>query len=215
MKADGAGRPDLGEVREYHVRRLNHALRRPGMYGGEITLRLTMDAVAYIDGLDEVWQAEYGQLGKREAFTSLGVHGAFAQILPGYRDDGAVASVYADIAWRHGWLTVDRTLPEDDLRPLRDEATRWCAQDRSLDEVLAELGSPSVSFGSSNPRYPKTLAYATDRASGLVCLHFASTYDWTATEPQSESPPVLLAVRHGDGPFAETFVFTPTGTTYR
>jgi hypothetical protein len=44
------------------------------------------------------------------------VRGAFARILPGYDDDGAVASVYADIAWRHGWLRVDRVLPDGDHR---------------------------------------------------------------------------------------------------
>jgi hypothetical protein len=216
VKADGTDRPNLGEVREYHVTRLNQALRRPGMWGREITLRLFMDAVAFVDGLDEVWQAEWEQLRARGAFTSLGVHGAFAEILPGYRDDGAaVASVYADIAWRHGWLTVDRTLPADDLQRLRDETSHWCARARDLDEVLAELGAPSVLLGGSNPRYPKTLAYAADRASGLICLLFASTYDWNTTRPQSESPPVLLAIRHGDGTFVDTFTFTPTSTAYR
>jgi hypothetical protein len=80
------------------------------MWGREMTLRLFMDAVAFVDGLDGVWQAEQEQFKARGAFTSLGVHGAFADVLPGYLDDGsAAASVYADIAWRHGWFRVDRT----------------------------------------------------------------------------------------------------------
>ncbi|SIN45019.1 hypothetical protein SAMN04489832_7372 [Micromonospora cremea] len=186
------------------------------MWGDEITLRLFMDAVAFVDGLDEVWQAEWKRLEARGAFTSLGVHGAFAKILPNYRDDGAaVASIYAGIAWRLGWLTVDRTLPADDLWRLRDEAIRWSARDRDLDEVLAELGAPSVLLGGSNPRYPKTLAYAANGATGLICLHFASTYDWNTTQPQSESRPVLLAIRHDDGAFMDSSTFTPTGTAYR
>ncbi|MFJ6950691.1 hypothetical protein [Micromonospora aurantiaca (nom. illeg.)] len=215
MKADATGRRSLDEVREYQVTRLNHALRRPGMWGGETALRLLMDAVAFVDGLDEVWQAECEQLRARGAVNSLGVRGAFSEILPGYRDDGAVASVYADIAWRHGWLKVDRTLSADDFQRLRDEATRWCAQDRYLDEALVELGAPAVLFGGGNPCYPKTLAYAADRATGLICLHFAGTCDWNTTQPQPESPPVLLAIRHGDGTFADTFTLTPTGSTYR
>jgi hypothetical protein len=50
---------------------------------------------------------------------------------------------------------------------------------------------------------------------GLVCLHFAATYDWDAPEPQPESQPVLLAVRHGDGTFVDTFTFTPAGAVHR
>ena len=155
MKADATGRRSLDEVREYQVTRLNHALRRPGMWGGEIALRLLMDAVAFVDGLDEVWQAECEQLRARGAVNPLGVRGAFSEILPEYRDDGAMASVYADIAWRHGWLKVDRTLSADDFQRLRDEATRWCAQDRYLDEVLVELGAPPCCSAVAIPVIPR------------------------------------------------------------
>ncbi|MER7441556.1 hypothetical protein [Micromonospora avicenniae] len=216
MKTAAAGRPSLEEIRDYHVTRLNLALRRPGMWGRETTLRLFMDAVAFVDGLDEVWQAEQEQLRARGAFTSLGVHGAFADVLPGYLDDGsAVASVYADIAWRHGWLRVDRTFPTDDHQRLRDGASRWCDRDRDLDEILAELGPPSVLLGPSSPRNPKVLAYAADRSHGLVCLHFASIYDRTTRQVKSDSPPGLVAVRYGDGVFLDSFTFTPAGTAYR
>ncbi|MFI6820612.1 hypothetical protein ACIBJE_06600 [Micromonospora sp. NPDC050187] len=216
VKTGGTGRPNLNEVRDYHVARLNHALRRPGMWARETTLRLFLDAVAFVDGIDQVWQAECEQLRARGAFTSLGVPGAFARILPGYHDDGAaVASVYADIAWRHGWLTVDRTLSAEDLQRLGDGVAHWCSRDRNLDEVLAEFGSPSVLLGPSDARSSKTLVYAANRATGLICLHFVGTHDRNATKPQSESPPALLAIRHGDGVFADTFTFTPTGTVYR
>ncbi|SCE66160.1 hypothetical protein GA0070607_0086 [Micromonospora coriariae] len=62
---------------------------------------------------------------------------------------------------------------------------------------------------------PEDQAYAANRATGLICLHFASTYDGNTTRPQSESPPALLAIRHDDGAYMETFTFTPTGTAYR
>lgn len=206
-------RPGLDQVRRYHLNRLNEALRRPGMWGGETTIRLFLDAVAFADGLDEVWRQEQQALRDRGAFNALGVQGAVAELMPGYRDHGGVAaSVYADIAWRHGWLAVERTLPDADLQRLLDRAD----QDRNLDEALAEFGSPSVPIGGTNPRYAKTLAYAgSDHGRPLVCLHFASVYDWEGEQPQPDSSPVLVAIHHGEGAFRNGFTFTPAGSAYR
>ncbi|MGW5190605.1 hypothetical protein ACWEOO_15210 [Kribbella sp. NPDC004138] len=217
MEPDIPALPGRDEIRRYNLDRLNQALRRPGMWGGEVTIRLFLDAVAFVDGGHEEWGREHDDLRARAAFTSVGVRGAFAAILPRYADtDAAVASVYAEIAWRHGWLTVDRTLPDQEHRQLSADSGRWGARDFQLDEIQAELGPPSVLFGGHNPRYGKTLAYApTDRDSGLVCLHFAGTYDWTAPDPQPETQPVLVAVRYGGGAFADTFTFTPMGDAYR
>ncbi len=211
---DSGVQPGLDDVRRYLVDKLNRALRRPGMWGTEITLQVLLDAVAYVDGLGEIWRREQDDLTTSGAFTSVGVRGAFAKI--GYDDTGAVASVYADIAWRRGWLTVDRLLPDVDHHRLRAETAPWCARDRSLDEVLSELGPPSVLCGGGNPRYSTTLAYAAaDREQGLVWLYFAATYDWEDPTPQPDSQPVLAAVRHGAGRFVDTFTFTPAGVARR
>jgi hypothetical protein len=209
--------PDLEEVRRYHLDRLNQALRRPGMWGGELSIRLFMDDVAFVDGMNELWKQEQDDLRARGASNALGVQGAFAAILPGYRDHGAAAaSVYAEIAWRRGWLAVDRALPDDEHQQLAAEICRWSGQDYQLDEIEAELGPPSVLFGGSNPRYAKTLAYAAASGSrGLVCLHFASPYDWNAPQPQPEPRPFLVAARYGTGPFVDTFTFAPAGASYR
>ncbi|XVU29044.1 hypothetical protein ACQPZJ_18860 [Actinoplanes sp. CA-054009] len=211
MGMDSGASPSLDEVRRYHLGRLNDAVRRPGVWGGETTLRLFLDAVAFVDGRSADWQQEQDALRERGAFTALGVRGAFARVLPGHDDDGAVGSVYAEVAWRLGWLTIDRVVPADEHRRLRVE-TDWCARDRDLDEVLDEFGPPSVLCGGGNPRFSKTVVYAAaDRTCGLVSLHFAGTYDWESPQPQPESPPALVAVRHGNEPFLDTFAFTPTG----
>ena len=55
---DATARPGLDELRRYHVNRLDEALRRPGMWGGETTIRLFLHAVAFADGQDEVWRQE-------------------------------------------------------------------------------------------------------------------------------------------------------------
>lgn len=205
--------PDLDTIREYHLDRLNQALRRPGMWGGELTIRLFMDTVAFVQGMHESWKADQDELRHRGALTATGVTGAFAAILPGYRHDGAVASVYAEIAWRHRWLTVDRYLSDEDYRRLRASSDRWRDRDHRQDQIEAELGPPSVLFGGRNPRYAKTLAYVA-RDADLICLHFASTYDWNNPGPEPESP-VLVAVRHGTATFADSFVFSPAATAYR
>ncbi|MEV4417979.1 hypothetical protein [Catellatospora sp. NPDC049609] len=217
MDADGAGRrPTLDEVRQFHLDDLNSALRRAGMYGGEVALRLFTHTMAFVDGVLDAWLQEERDLKSRGAFNSLGVRGAFAQLLPGHNDDGAVSSVYAEFAWRQSWLIVDRTLTDVDYCRLRDSAAGWCTRDRSFAEVVDEFGPPSVLFGGSNRRYPKTLAYApTDRAQDLVSLHFTSSYDWDTSLAQPEPALMLLAVRHGRGRFDATFTFTPAGIAYR
>src|SRR5581483_2056079 len=41
----------LGELRGFQVDRLNNALLEPSVWGGEITIRLFLDSVAFADGL--------------------------------------------------------------------------------------------------------------------------------------------------------------------
>jgi hypothetical protein len=205
---DPVTRPSVDEIRQYHLQRLNSALRRPGMWGNEITIRVLMDAVAFVDGLDEAVREETDVLRTRRAFNALGVLGGVQDVLTGYQGHhDAVASVYAEIAWRYDWLVVDRLIPGDIHERLRTQAADWGARDRHLDEVLAELGPPSILCGGSNPHCAKTLAYATDGVPGLVSLHFSVSLD----EPQ----PILYALRYGDGPFPESFVFTPFGRSQR
>jgi hypothetical protein len=187
------------------------------MWGRELTIRLFMDAVAFVNGMGDLWEQAQDDLRTRGAFTALGVQGAFRAVLPSYRDDGAaVASVYAEIAWRLGWLVVDRALADDEHEQLSAQTDRWSGRNYQLDEIQAEFGPPSVLFGGSGPHCAKTLAYAAaSRARGLVCLHFASPYDWNAPQPRPEAQPVLVAVRHGSGAFVDAFAFTAAGEVYR
>lgn len=60
---------------------------------------------------------------------SIGVPGAFAYVLPeGKRDDAAVASVYAEVARRFGWLRFDRVLTESEQLVLVEGAGPWAAE---------------------------------------------------------------------------------------
>ncbi|WP_329127374.1 hypothetical protein [Streptomyces sp. NBC_01465] len=207
------GERSVQVVLDYLVRHLNSALRRPGMYGGEMGIRLYLDAVAFADSAEEACQEELEGLRTRKAFFSTGVSGAFKDLWSDTHE-GSMASVYAEIAHRQGWLALDRTLTAAEYAMLRHSGETWCREDRHLSDVVTAFGEPSVLFGGTNPRYPKTLAYATDRRDdALVCFHL-----WNGLSPSPTSPtaclrtePVLWAIRAGGTLFTDGFTFTPEG----
>jgi hypothetical protein len=206
-----------GDIRDYLLRQLNSALRRPGMYGAEIALRLYFDAIAFTDRGERLWAKDLSALQSREAFIPTGVTGAVERVL-GHRAEDVMASVYAEIAHQHAWLTLDNNLLEADYDRIRSRLPAWCAQDRSHSEVITEFGEPSMLIGGSSPLYPKTLAYATARAgSPLIFFHL-----WNGTQPGAgtnwppEHPePLLLAARYGGARFIDGFIFTPAGSARR
>ncbi|MFJ2925607.1 hypothetical protein ACIPIU_11390 [Streptomyces massasporeus] len=62
---DPTGRNDertAQEVLDCLVTHLNGALRRPGMYGDEVAIRLYLDAVAFADAAEQAWQQELKDL---------------------------------------------------------------------------------------------------------------------------------------------------------
>lgn len=217
--AEDAGVPRTREaIRAYHLERLNAALRRPGMYGSETGIRLLMDAMAFVDGQDEAWLRELDELQHLGLFTSQGVPGAFRLVFPGDRQDETAASVYAEFAHRHGWLTLDGALSGEEYDRVRQEAMSMAARDSFLSEALTSFGPPSVWFGGTNPLYPKTISYVTsDPATIPVTLHYWNEADHTgdAEGPSVHPEPVLLAVRHGRGRFLDTLTFTPEGQARR
>ncbi|OUC91220.1 hypothetical protein [Streptosporangium minutum] len=208
-----SGPRSRSEIRDYLVDRLNHALRRPEMFGGETALLLLLDHLVYAERQDEAWAEERQAMESRGAFTPTGVTGAFRALVPGAYQCG-VASVYAEFVRARGWLQADRVLTADEHESMRQKLSTWVAQDRVLSEVLETFGPPSVLFGGNNPLYGKTLGYLTDQAKEpMLFFHL-----WNGTDPEAESTwppiydePVLLAVRYGTGPFRDTFTFTPEG----
>ncbi|MFD9787810.1 hypothetical protein ACFWYX_28200 [[Kitasatospora] papulosa] len=129
-----------------------------------------------------------------------------------------MASVYAEIAHRQGWLQLDRTLTPAEHHEIRHVSETWCRKDRLLSDIVTAFGPPSVLFGGNNPNYPKTLAYATaQREDTLLCFHLWNCF---APQPSSSSAsvqaePVLWAFRDGGTLFTDGFTFTPEGTARR
>jgi hypothetical protein len=232
-----AGQPVAapGELRAYLLTQFNQALRRLSMYGGEDALRLLADALAFADARQPEWNQTIAGLQTQGAATSARVRGALQRLWGdhGASPSDAVASVYAEVALPHGWVTLDRTLDQREYDDLDRTSGPWAEQDRTLTEVLATYGPPSIWFGGTNPYYPKTLGYTTapitpEGPHSLICFHL-----WNRPQPAGaprravHDEPILLAVRHpgtghpgtghpGPGrPFADRFAFTPAGARHR
>ena len=190
------------------------------MYGGnEVAERLLLEAMAAVDGSLAPWQAEYDRLGDRGAFTATGVMGAYRDVLPAGAVRDATASVYAEIAHSLGWLDLDRALSTAGFQQLSIDISGWVTQDRTLSETVDRFGPPSLWIGGTNPFYPKTLAYTTtDQDQDLICIHLWNTFASTTSDSGLRGvhpEPVVLAVRHRPGPFADSFSFTPEGMRRR
>jgi hypothetical protein len=207
----------VADVRGYLADELNSALRRPSMYGGESALLIFFDAMAFVDDRERDWRGELDALRNRGASVSTGASGAVEQVL-GERSEYVMASVYADLAHRHGWLKLDRPLGFAEYDRIRRDVEAWCSSDRTMSGTLAEFGPPSILVGGNNPRYPKTIGYGTAQTDQpLVFLHL-----WNGTEPAAASPwppdhaePLLLAARRPGERFLDEFVFTPMGARRR
>ncbi|MGZ0150804.1 hypothetical protein ACXJJ3_27345 [Kribbella sp. WER1] len=198
------------QIQQHFIEGLNGAVRRPGMYGGELGLNYKFDEVIYVTETSDsrAWQEAFEAAG---AWSSIGVAGVVRRLMPG---DGAeaIASAYADYAHQQGWLTIDRTLEEREYGALRGRLGQYCATDHVEADVLDLFGEPSVRIGGRNPRYPSVLGYV--GADGPIVWF----YLWNGTEqdtwPAYEEP-VLLAARCGLAPFVQSFVFTPAGQGWR
>ncbi|WP_433259326.1 hypothetical protein ACQPYK_49875 (plasmid) [Streptosporangium sp. CA-135522] len=205
--------PTLETVRDYLLTKANDALRRPGMYGGETSIHLYLDAVAFAHGAAQTWTADVEDLHQRGGSNGLGVTGALAQIL-GRGTDDAVASVYADLAHRRNWLRLYRLLSATDYDEMRERIDLLCRTDITWSQIRERFGEPSVLFGGTNPRFPKTLGYASERPQDpLICLHLWNDHFHLWSDQEAPEEPVLLAVRRTDtaAAFRDGFTLTPAG----
>nr|BEK71181.1 hypothetical protein KPHV_84080 [Kitasatospora purpeofusca] len=205
------------EIHDYLIDQLNLALRRPGMYGGEVALRVLVDQLLFVERRPEEWAELVQAWEVRGLWTPIGPSGAFQDVFPKQVGCYEVASVYAEFAQRRGWLKPDRVLTGEEYESLTGRVRRWAAVDRTWADVTAEFGSPCVLFGGNNPLYGKTLGYLSeDPQQPMVVFHL-----WNGSEPGAEpwppkhAQPLLLAVRFGGGSFRGSLTFTPEGDRRR
>ncbi|MFJ5234001.1 hypothetical protein ACIQBJ_29370 [Kitasatospora sp. NPDC088391] len=189
-------------------------MRRPDECGG-------LSAVArLLDRLAAGEQRTAGSVWIPDTNARLAPSGLLRGAFPD-SDVHVIASQYGEDAHRRGWLRLDRSLPPAEHAAVVDRAVAWSGTDRSLSDVLAEFGQPSVTFGPRDPHLPKTLGYATDDpAAPVVVFHLGSAQadaEPTGAEPTASDPggptsaeAVLLAVRVRDD-FFDGWELTPSG----
>ncbi|MYT77546.1 hypothetical protein YW3DRAFT_06541 [Streptomyces sp. MnatMP-M77] len=183
----------------------------------DAALRMLVDHLLFVECQPEVWEEEQRSWESRGAGSSTGLGGMFEELMPGGYAQNCVASVYAEFAYRRGWLRPDYLLPADEHDALRARVRPWAQRDRSWADVLSEFGVPSILCGGTSPLYSKTLGYlGEDPEEPMVFFHL-----WNGSNAAAESAwpaldePVLLAVRFSDTHFDEAFTFTPEGQRRR
>ncbi|WBB68117.1 hypothetical protein [Micromonospora sp. WMMD812] len=211
--ADPAAGParTAAEIHAHLRQHVDHALRRPGMYGGEVALVPLFHLLAFAEGIDGDWEREREAWRRRDVLLPTGVSGAFGYVLPdGARDHCAVASVYAEFAHRVGWLPLDRRLARDEHDDLVSSVPTWVTEDRTSADVAARFGPPSALLGGSHPSFPETLLYASDADVPPTAFHL-----WNSPVDTPFPQPVLLAARIGGVLFDRALHFTPEGRARR
>jgi hypothetical protein len=214
------------EIRAYFLEMLEHAVLRPGMYGGELGLRHFLGDLEWICRREGSMDTALQQFG---AWTPAGVRGAFERMFGGSgrppAHHQAVGLVYGQVAWSQGFLAPPRTLTAGEYARLRGEARQWTERaDRILADVIAEYGEPSLWSPRYNPRYSQSVAYASgSHADPLVVFDLWQDWPWDGERlPRFGPEPVLRNVRwHQPSPgstpgaawFAGAFTFTPLGQT--
>ncbi|MFJ9822342.1 hypothetical protein ACIRU3_45440 [Streptomyces sp. NPDC101151] len=128
-----------------------------------MALRMLMDHLLFVECRPEALAEQQRVWDERGAWSSIGVAGAFRDLIPDRYYEYGIASVYAEFAHCRGWLKPDRVLDPDEYAVLQGAVRQWAGEDRVWTDVVDEFGTPSILFGSNNPYYGKTL-----RAVGLL-----------------------------------------------
>ncbi|MGA5823108.1 hypothetical protein ACPC54_35255 [Kitasatospora sp. NPDC094028] len=188
-----AADPDRAQLLD----RFNAAVRQPGAHGGVAGLPLLLDALAACDARSE------GARWIPDDNARLDLAALVRHCFP-EPEIHVVAGEYGAAGHAHGWLRLDRTLGAEQYAHLVESAEAWASDDRTFDDVLEAYGRPSVLFGESDARLPKTLGYAcADRTAPLALFHFGEAGDAPAAR--------LLAVRFENDLMSAGFGFTPFG----
>jgi hypothetical protein len=119
------------EVHAHLVDQLNLLLRRPGMFGGELALRILLDHLLFVERQPGAFTQQQRDWEDRGLWSAGGVTGAFLDLIPGRNYEYGMASVYAEFAQRRGWLEPDGVLAEKAYEALKDRVRQWAREDHT------------------------------------------------------------------------------------
>ena len=201
----------LLQFRKHLLQTLRFGLQRPGMYGGELFIRIRLDDLAVLDGQEAALEALLDVLRERSFFTSIGVVGWFERRMPGSRDfENEAASVWAWVADQLGYTERSRRLDRGETREVRRFANVIAKTDATSLVVEEAIGAPSFVIGGSGHQVH---AYA-PRKMGEIWIYFDYDKDVTRVDsmPLSDMPFRLRSTRtvSGQGPI-DRLRLTPHG----
>lgn len=135
------------ELRDRWLDLVTKVFARVGMYastGSEMQLYAAnlLGNLCFLDEREDEFRAATDELGK---YGKFGVHGPFTAIFGAERRCvPEVASVYAELFHRFGYLSVDRLLTADEWAPFADMRDWVADRDIRRGEVEAAFGTPSL-----------------------------------------------------------------------
>jgi hypothetical protein len=159
-------------------------------------------------------------MNKQEVSTNTGVFGAFHLSFDYKQFDidqlyNEVTSIYAELAWNLGYLTVDRNLSKAAMKKLRQGLRAKCRErDWHQSEIKEQYGEPSLKIGDVYCYAPETRGerwiffdfwkeYSAKRINSRVIVHKKYIED-----------PILRDVRLPASTLMRGLVFTPFGQQF-
>lgn len=191
---------------------LDGAVRRPRMYGGsdfgvELVFRNLLADLCFIDEREKELDRAFKSLSERGHFLATGLLGGLGSRIQDVPDlSHEIASVYAEIAARLGFLSLQRRLSSSEWRLLRRGLRSRCRErDWRATQVRATFGEPSLVSDSVYCYAPQ------DLEAGWVFFDFCSPSDDCVTSRAH----ILRDVRLPAVSLAREFTFTPHGLQHK
>lgn len=201
------------------IEQISRMLQRPGMYAThdqdfEVMCQMRLGDLRFLDGLPELTRNDLGLSSK---CRSCGISGPFREVFgKETRCYNEVASVYAEIFHRYGYLAIDRLVSDNEWTALLSEAdSAYTEGDTRLSEIVDAFGPPSFRIG----RW--LLCYAPEEGTGWVFFdesdYMPDVYDpesgrFTSGYPEN---PLLRSIRLPGADFEQSLRLSPRGEALR
>jgi hypothetical protein len=181
------------------IEQVSRMLERPGMFAThdqdfEFMCQMRLEDLRFLDGLPELTRDELGLSNK---YRSCGVPGPFREAFGDRaRYYNEVASVYAEIFHRYGYLAINRLVSDTEWTTLLAATdSAYNDVDIRLSEIVGAFGPPSFKIGK------RLLCYAPENGTGWV---FVDGFVFT---PDDHGAPRTLISRNPTTPYSAASAF--------
>ncbi|MEZ4712380.1 MAG: hypothetical protein R3A44_34640 [Caldilineaceae bacterium] len=215
----------IEQIRNHLIENLGYAIRRPGMWifpphAIELFLQHILSDICFIDERENDLKVALHALNKQKKATNRGVFGAFHE---GFNDQEIdisrlyheVTSIYAELAWQMGYLTVERQLSKKEWNSLRAGLrSKYTPHDTYESQISAQYGEPSLKIGAVH-------CYTCEAENeGWIFFDFwtehitEQTQNGVIVNTKYRDDPILRNIRLPASTFKRGLVFTPYGQQF-